>query len=130
MMIVGRWCVQLAAIWHWYLPLCIYVTFFSFFLKSFVCFCPFLPFLSLSLSLFFFLSFFFPFLSPSSSVLVLKTLTEWSTIPACPSLMCSFNSGNTEGTDSSKMCVWCLCVFFFLLCLCTDWFCGVTCETV
>ena len=23
-MIVGRWCVQLAAIWHWYLPLCIY----------------------------------------------------------------------------------------------------------
>ena len=22
-MIVGRWYVQLAAIWHWYLPLCI-----------------------------------------------------------------------------------------------------------
>ena len=31
--------------------------------------------------------------------------TEWSTIPACPSLMCSFNRGNTEGTKSSKMCV-------------------------
>ena len=26
-MIVGRWYVQLAAIWHWYLPLCIYITF-------------------------------------------------------------------------------------------------------
>ena len=23
---VGRWYVQLAAIWHWYLPLCIYIT--------------------------------------------------------------------------------------------------------
>ena len=23
-MMVGRWCVQLAAMWHWYLPLCIY----------------------------------------------------------------------------------------------------------
>ena len=21
----GRWYVQLAAIWHWYLPLCIYI---------------------------------------------------------------------------------------------------------
>ena len=28
--------------------------------------------------------------------------TEWSTIPACPSLMCLFNRGNTEGTNSSK----------------------------
>ena len=25
-----RWYVKLAAIWHWYLPLCIYVTFFDF----------------------------------------------------------------------------------------------------
>ena len=24
-MIVGRWYVQLAAVWHWYLPLCIYI---------------------------------------------------------------------------------------------------------
>ena len=31
-MIVGRWCVQLAAIWHWYLPLCIYITLFYFIL--------------------------------------------------------------------------------------------------
>ena len=28
---------------------------------------------------------------------------KWSTIPACPSLMCFFNRGNTEGTNSSKM---------------------------
>ena len=29
-MIVGWWYVQLAAIWHWYLLLCIYKTFFYF----------------------------------------------------------------------------------------------------
>ena len=29
---VGRWYVQLAAIWHWYLPLCIYITSFNFFI--------------------------------------------------------------------------------------------------
>ena len=34
--------------------------------------------------------------------------TEWSTIPACPSLMCFFNRGDTEGTDSSKI----LCPMF------------------
>ena len=53
--------------------------------------------------------------------LVLINLMEWSTIPACPSLMCSFNGCNstkgnstkgnstkgnsTKGTDSSEMCV-------------------------
>ena len=31
-MIVGRWYVQLAAVWHCYLPLCIYITFFYFIL--------------------------------------------------------------------------------------------------
>ena len=31
-MMVGRWYVQLAALWHWYLPLCIYITFFNFIL--------------------------------------------------------------------------------------------------
>ena len=31
-MIVGRWYVQLASIWHWYLPLCIYITFSNFIL--------------------------------------------------------------------------------------------------
>ena len=31
-------------------------------------------------------------------------------IPACPSLMCSFNMDNIEGTNFSKICVWCLCM--------------------
>ena len=31
--------------------------------------------------------------------------TEWSTIPACPSLMCSFNRGNTEGTNFENLCL-------------------------
>ena len=73
-MIVGWWYVQLAAMWHWYLPLCIYLLFIFIFISSFFavmhlylkksffllfwgggvgCFCPFLFF-----SLFFFLSFF------------------------------------------------------------------------
>ena len=43
-MIVGRWYVQLAAIWHWYLPLCIYITFFNFIL------CLSIPFLYFSLT--------------------------------------------------------------------------------
>ena len=34
--------------------------------------------------------------------------TEWSTIPACPSLMCFFNRGDTEGTNPSKI----LCPMF------------------
>ena len=33
---------------------------------------------------------------------------EWSTIPACPSLMFFFNRGDTEGTKSSKI----LCSMF------------------
>ena len=35
-MIVGRWYVQLAAIWHWYLPSCSYITFFIFLFLSFL----------------------------------------------------------------------------------------------
>ena len=47
--------------------------------------------------------------------------TEWSTIPACPSLMCFFfNRGDTEGTNSSKI----LCSMFvyvlFYVNLCQD----------
>ena len=46
--------------------------------------------------------------------------TEWSTIPACPSLMCFFNRGDTERTNSSKM----LCPMFvyvlFYVNLCHD----------
>ena len=46
--------------------------------------------------------------------------TEWSTIPACPSLMCFFNRGDTEGTNFSKI----LCLMFvyvlFYVNLCRD----------
>ena len=74
----GRWYVQLAAIGHWYLPLCIDITLLNF------------------VSPFHFVSFF---------SLVSINQTEQSTIPACPSLMCSFNRGNIEGTNYSKICV-------------------------
>ena len=39
---------------------------------------------------------------------------EWSTIPACPSLMCFFDRGDTEGTNSSKI----LCSMFVCFVLC------------
>ena len=39
---------------------------------------------------------------------------EWSTIPACPSLMCFFNRVDTEGTNLRKFCVRCLCLFCFV----------------
>ena len=46
--------------------------------------------------------------------------TEWSKIPACPSRMCFFNRGDTEGTNSSKI----LCPMFvyvlFYVNLCHD----------
>ena len=46
--------------------------------------------------------------------------TEWSTMPACPSLVCFFNRGDTEGTNSSKI----LCPMFvydlFYVNLCHD----------
>ena len=51
--------------------------------------------------------------------------TEWSTIPACPSLMCFFNRGDTERTKSSKiLCLMFVCVLFYVN-LCTGlilWF--------
>ena len=46
-------------------------------------------------------------------------LTEWSTVPARPSLMCFFNKGGTKGANSSKI----LCSMFvdvlFYVNLCT-----------
>ena len=46
--------------------------------------------------------------------------TEWSTIPACPSLMCFFNRGDTEGTNSLKiLCLMFLYVLFYVN-LCRD----------
>ena len=42
--------------------------------------------------------------------------TEWSTIPACPSLMWFFNRGDTEGTNSSKI----LCPMFVYVLFCVN----------
>ena len=42
--------------------------------------------------------------------------------------MCSFNRGNIEGTNSSKICVWCLCMY--VLCLWSDLFCRLTWQRV
>ena len=47
-------------------------------------------------------------------------IDEWSTIPACPSLMCFFNRGYTEGTNSSKiLCPMFMYVLFYVN-LCHD----------
>ena len=40
--------------------------------------------------------------------------SEWSTIPACPSLMCCFSRNNIEGNNSSKFFVFDVCVLFVL----------------
>ena len=61
------------------------------------------------------------FMFPLSLVVVLGS-------PACPSLMCSFNRGNIEGTNSSNICVWCLCMY--VLCLRSDWFCRLSWQRV
>ena len=66
----------------------------------FYCFCPFL---------------FYTFLKSG-----IDKLMEWSTIPACPSFMCFFNRGDTEGTNSSKI-LWSVFVYFlFCVKLCRD----------
>ena len=49
--------------------------------------------------------------------------TAWSTMAVCPSLLCSFNTGNIEGTNSSKMCVYMYVLFY--VCVGTG-FCGLT----
>ena len=46
-------------------------------------------------------------------------------MPACPRLVCSFNRGNIERTNSLKVCVGCLCMYA-LFCVCVgtrfvDW---------
>ena len=62
-----------------------------------------------------FIPFFYTFLKSG-----IDKSTEWSTIPACPSLMCFFNRGDTEGTNSSNI----LCPMFvyvlFYVNLCHD----------
>ena len=65
------------------------------------CFCPFL--------------FFIPFLKSG-----IDKSTEWSTIPACPSLMWFFNRGDTEGTISSKILCSMFAYVLFYVNLCQD----------
>ena len=91
---VGRWPAQHAAICHWYLLLCIYI-------KKNV----------LLLSILY-----FNFFVKSG----IDKSTEWSTIPACPSLMCFFNRGDTEGTNSSKILCWMFAYVLFYVNLCHD----------
>ena len=46
---------------------------------------------------------------------------EWPTIPACPSLMCFFNRGNTERINSSEnLCLMFVYFLFMWLCVRTD----------
>ena len=66
----------------------IYCNAFIQYLIFFYCFCPFL---------------FYTFKKSG-----IDKLTEWSTIPAFPSLMCFFNRDDTEGTNSLKI----LCLTF------------------
>ena len=70
-------------------------------LDFFYCFCPFL--------------FFYTFLKSC-----IDKSTEWSTIPACPSLMCFFNRGDTEGTNSSKILSPMFVYVLFYVNLCHD----------
>ena len=96
--------MQHASTRDWYLLLCLYIK------KNYL----------LLLSIPFFLFFFYTFLNSG-----IDKSTEWSTIAACPSLMCFYNRGDTEGTKSSKL----LCSMFvyvlFYVHLCTGlilWF--------
>ena len=62
-------------------------------------------------------SFFFYILFKKSGI---DKSTEWSTMPACPGLVCFFNGGDTEGTNSSKiLCPMCVYVLFYVN-LCHD----------
>ena len=74
----------LDAIRHWYLPLSFFFFFFFFFF--------------LLLLLFLDIPFYASLIWHRMDKLVLLTVP-------CPSLMCSFSRGNTEGTNASKMCV-------------------------
>ena len=47
--------------------------------------------------------------------------TEWSTIPACPSLRCFFNRSNAEGINSSEiLCLMFVYILFMYICVRTD----------
>ena len=87
-LLVGRWYVQHAAIWHCYLLLYTYIIFIFC-----CCFC----------------SFPFFFIPKKSSF---DKSTELSTIPGCPNRMCLLNRGDTEGSNCSKI----LCLMFVHVC--------------
>ena len=70
------------------------------YLLNFYYFCPFL-----------FLPFFF---LDTFLISGIDKSMEWFTIPTCPSLKCFFNNGNAEGTISSEIYVWSLCMFVCL----------------
>ena len=42
--------------------------------------------------------------------------------------LCALNWSNIEGTNASKICLWCLCMY--VLCLWSDWFCRSTWQRV
>ena len=46
--------------------------------------------------------------------------TEWSMIPACPSLTCFFKRGSSKGTNSSKILCLMVVSFLFYVGLCQD----------
>ena len=68
---------------------------------------------------FFFFNCFCPFLFYTFLKSGIDKSAEWSTIPACPSLICFFNSGNTEGTNSSKILCSMFAYVLFYVNLCT-----------
>ena len=48
--------------------------------------------------------------------LVLINYIEWLIIPACPSLMCSFNRGNTEQSKLENLCLIFVSSVLFYVC--------------
>lgn len=65
----------------------------------------------------------YPFLF--SFNLVLINYTEWSMIPACPSLMYSFNRGYIEGTNLKNLCLMFVC--FVSVCMFCQFYIQIWC---
>ena len=93
--LVGRWYVQHAAMWHWYLLLCIYMIFFIASVDSFSMYTFFLN-------------------------LVLINRRNGPRYQCVLALCAFFNRGNAKGTNSSKiLCSMFLYVLFYVD-LCQD----------
>ena len=71
-------------------------------------------------NLFIIFYFFCPFLFYTFLKSGIDKSTEWSTTPVCPSLMCFFNRGDTEGTNSSKILFSMFVYVLFYVHLCQD----------